>query len=170
MDYQKFYSNDNIKENNIAATLLKISERKTAKGNPYAVLKLTDLNNVFELFIFSDVLELNRENLKEGSSLILTLNKTISSDNDKTKRINVRKIASLKDLFNSSIKEITLNLNSLDQLKDIKAFLDEKGDTLVHINISNNSEIHKFKLKKLRNIDRKSINILRNKEIGINIH
>ena len=170
MDYQKFYSNDNIKENNIAATLLKISERKTAKGNPYAVLKLTDLNNVFELFIFSDVLELNRENLKEGSSLILTLNKTISSDDDKSKRINVRKIASLKDLFNSSIKEITLNLNSLDQLKDIKAFLEEKGDTLVHINISNNSEIHKFKLKKLRNIDRKSINILRNKEIGINIH
>ena len=102
IDYQKFYSDDEIKENNIAATLLKVQERKTAKGNSYAVLKLTDLSSVFELFIFSDVLELNREILKEGSSLILTLTKNISSDEDKTKRINVRKIASLKDLFNSS--------------------------------------------------------------------
>ena len=66
-----------LKENNIAATLLKIQERKTAKGNSYAVLKLTDLTSVFELFIFSDILELNREILKEGNSLILTLIKNL---------------------------------------------------------------------------------------------
>ena len=68
-DYQSFSANDDLKESNIAATLLKIQERKTAKGNAYAVLKLTDLTSVFELFIFSDTLELNREILKEGSSL-----------------------------------------------------------------------------------------------------
>ena len=104
--YQNFFEDDNVKENNIAATLLKVTERKTAKGNSYAVLKLTDLNSVFELFIFFDVLELNRESLREGSSLILTLTKTISSDQDKTKRINVRKIASLKDLFNSQLVKL----------------------------------------------------------------
>jgi len=169
MDYQNFYSNGEIKENNIAATLLKIIERKTAKGNSYAVLKLTDLSSVFELFIFSDILELNRDTLKEGSSLIVTLAKTISSDEDKTKRVNVRKITSLKDLFNSSIKEITLNLTSKEQLKEVHNFLDEKGETLVHINFSSSTETHKFKLKSLRNIDRKSINILRSKEISLNI-
>jgi DNA polymerase-3 subunit alpha len=135
INYQNFFDDDDIKENNIAATLLKVTERKTAKGNSYAVLKLTDLTSVFELFIFSDVLELNRDSLKEGSSLILTLTKTISSDEDKTKRINVRKIASLKDLFNSSISEITLNLSSKSQLKEIQNFLDEKGDTIVNISI-----------------------------------
>ena len=72
-DYLTFNTNDDLKESNIAATLLKIQERKTAKGNAYAVLKLTDLTSVFELFIFSDTLELNREILKEGNSLILTL-------------------------------------------------------------------------------------------------
>ena len=169
IEYQNFHSNDELKENNIAATLLKVTERKTAKGNSYAVLKLTDLSSVFELFIFSDVLELNREYLKEGSSLILTLNKTISSDEDKSKRINVRKIASLKDLFNSSIKEITLNLTSKEQLKEVRDFLEKKGETLVYINFSNSEEKLKFKLKTLRNIDRKSINILRNKEISLNI-
>jgi DNA polymerase III subunit alpha len=170
MDYKNFFFDDEIKENNIAATLLKVQERKTAKGNSYAVLKLTDLSGVFELFIFSDVLEANRNTLKEGGSLILTLTKTISADEDKTKRVNVRKIAPLKDLFNSSIKEITLNINSKDQLNDIKRFLDEKGETLVHINYSNETETYNFKLKNLRNIDRKCINILRNKEISLNIH
>ena len=169
MEYHNFFSDDEIKENNIAATLLKVIERKTAKGNSYAVLRLTDLSNVFELFIFSDVLELNRDILKEGSSLILTLNKTISSDEDKTKRINVRKIASLKDLFSGSIKEITLNLTSKEQLKEVQNFLEKKGETLVNINFSDDKETHKFKLKSLRNINRKSINILRNKEISLNI-
>ena len=75
-----------------------MQERKTAKGNSYAVLKLTDLSSVFELFIFSDVLELNREILKEGSSLILNLVKNITDDENRFKRINVQKISSLKEL------------------------------------------------------------------------
>jgi len=170
IDYDKFLANDDLKEINIAATLLKIRERKTAKGNSYAVLKLTDLNSVFELFIFSEVLESNRSILNEGTSLIITVNKTISSDEDKTKRVNVRKIASLKDLFNSSIKEITLNLTSKKQLDFIKSFLDEKGKTLVHINFSDKSETLKFDLKTPRNIDRNSINMLRDNEINLNIH
>ncbi len=169
-DYQEFYSNDKLKDSNISATLLKIQERKTSKGNSYAVLKLTDLTSVFELFIFSDTLELNREILKEGDSYILTLNKVISDDENRTKRINVRKIASLKDLFNSPIKEVTLNINSKEQIKTLENYLHEKGDTVVNISILNNSESHKFKLKKTRNIDRKSINILRNKEIELIIH
>ena len=131
---------------------------------------MTDLSSVFEIFIFSDVLESNRESLKEGDSLILTLTKTILSDEDRTKRINVRKIASLKELFNGSIKEITLKIKSKDQLNEIHKLLDEKGQTIVNINYSNNMETHSFKLKNLRNIDRKFINILRNKEISLNIH
>tara|TARA_B100001741_G_scaffold270198_1_gene237667 strand:+ start:831 stop:4247 length:3417 start_codon:yes stop_codon:yes gene_type:complete len=169
-DYHEFYTNDEIKDGNISGTLLKIQERKTAKGNSYAVLKLTDLNNVFELFIFSETLELNREILNEGNSLILTLNKTIADDEYKTKRINVRKIASLKNLFNNPIKKILLKINSKKQLKILENYLEENGDTIVNISISNNFEIQDFKLKKTRNISRKSINILRNKEIDLNIY
>ena len=44
------------------------------------LLKFTDLTSVFELFIFSDILELNREILIEGNSLIITLTKNISDD------------------------------------------------------------------------------------------
>jgi DNA polymerase-3 subunit alpha len=36
-----------FKEANIAATLLKVQERKTAKGNSYAVLKLNRFKKCF---------------------------------------------------------------------------------------------------------------------------
>ena len=166
IDYQNFNNDDDLKETNIAATLLKIQERKTAKGNAYAVLKLTDLTSVFELFIFSDILDLNREVLKEGSSLILTLIKSISKDDNKFKRTNVQKIASLKAMLNKPIGEVTFDLKSLKELDDISGFLSKKGDTLIKIKIKNDENDFKFNLENKRNIDRKTINILRNKEIS----
>ena len=164
-DYQMLNNNDDIKESNIAATLLKVQERKTAKGNSYAVLKLTDLTSVFELFIFSDILELNREILKEGSSLILTLIKSISNDENKLKRINVQKIASLKDLLNTPIKEITFEIKSLKELDEISKSLSKNGDTLVNINLHNDDSDLNFQLEKKRDLDRKTLNLLRNREI-----
>ena len=166
IDYQTFNNNDDLKDSNVAATLLKIQERKTAKGNSYAVLKLTDLTSVFELFIFSDILDLNREILKEGSSFILTLVKSISNDENRFKRINVQKIASLKDLLNKPINEVTFNLKSLKELDEISKFLSKKGDTLIKIKLSDKDKEFDFHLKNKRNIDRKTINLLRNKEIS----
>ncbi len=166
IDYQSFNTDENLKDSNIAATLLKIQERKTAKGNAYAVLKLTDLNSVFELFIFSDTLQLNREILKEGSSLILTLIKSISDGENRFRRINVQKIASLKDLLNKPIEEVTFNLKSLKELSEISKFLPKLGDTLIKIKLSDEKNNFDFQLKKKRNIDRKTINLIRNKEIS----
>ena len=164
-DYSSFISKEDLNNSNIAATLLKVQERKTAKGNSYAVLKLTDLASVFELFIFSDVLELNREILKEGNSLILTLFKNISNDENRLTRINVQKIASLKDLFNSPIKEVLFELKSEEQIDKISKILKDEGKTVVNINLVTEQKILEFKLKNTRNLDRKSLNILRNQEI-----
>ncbi len=164
-DYSSFISKEDLKDSNIAATLLKVHERKTAKGNSYAVLKLTDLSSVFELFIFSDVLELNREILKEGNSLILTLFKNISNDENRLTRINVQKIASLKDLFNSPINEVSFELNSKEQIEKISTILKDEGKTIVNINLVTEDNILKFRLKNTRKLDRKALNLLRNQEI-----
>jgi DNA polymerase-3 subunit alpha len=164
-EYTKFILDDEIKNSNIAATLLKLQERKTAKGNTYAVLKLTDLSSVFELFIFSDVLELNRKILKEGNSLILNLVKNIIDDENRFKRINVQKISSLKELFNSPINEISFDINSEDQVQVISKMLENNGKTLVNINLVTDDNILKFKLKNQKNLDRKSLNLLRKQQI-----
>ncbi|WP_440927326.1 DNA polymerase III subunit alpha [Candidatus Pelagibacter sp.] len=164
-DYSNFISKDDLKDSNIAATLLKVQEKKTAKGNSYAVLKLTDLSSVFELFIFSDILELNREILKEGSSLILTLFKNISNDENRITRINVQKIASIKDLFNSPINEVLFKLNSEEKIKKISSILNNEGKTVVNINLVTGDNILKFRLKNKRKLDRKALNLLRNQQI-----
>ena len=164
-DYSSFILKEDLKHSNIAATLLKVQERKTAKGNSYAVLKLTDLSSVFELFIFSDVLELNREILKEGSSLILTLFKNTSNDENRLTRINVQKIASLKDLFNSPINEVSFKLKSDKEIKKISSILKDEGNTVVNINLVKGDNILQFKLKNRRKLDRKALNLLRNQEI-----
>jgi DNA polymerase-3 subunit alpha len=166
IEYSNFNTNDDLREANIAATLLKVQERKTAKGNSYAVLKLTDLSSVFEIFIFSDILELNREILKEGSSLLLTLVKSITNDENRFKRINVQKIGSLMDLFNSPIKEVSFDVNSNENLDTISKSLVEDGKTEVHLNVPIDGKTLKFKLKNTRNLDRKSLNLLRKREIS----
>ncbi len=168
-EYAKFILDDEIKNSNIAATLLKLHERKTAKGNSYAVLKLTDLSSVFELFIFSDVLELNREILKEGNSLILNLVKNITDDENRFKRINVQKISSLKELFNSPINEVSFEVRSKDQVQVISKILKENGKTLVNINLVTEDNILHFKLRNSKNLDRKSLNLLRKQQIQATI-
>jgi len=169
-DYSYFNSSNDIKEANIAATLLKVQERKTAKGNSYAVLKLTDLTSVFELFIFSDILELNRETLIEGNSLILTLIKSISSDENRFKRVNVQKIASLKDLFNSPINEVSFDVKTDEEVNEISKLLNEDGKTIVNISLTENDKKLEFRLKNPKNLDRKSLNLLRKRDISITIN
>ena len=170
IDYIKFNSEDNIKEANIAATLLKITERKTAKGNSYGVIKFTDLTSVFELFIFSDILELNREILIEGNSLIITLIKNISNDENRFKRINVQKIASLKDLLNKPISKIIFNITNINQINDISKLIKENGVTEVKFKIKDENKDLVFKLKNKRSVDRKSINLIKNQDIVTTIH
>ena len=170
VDYAQFNLDDTIKEANIAATLLKITERKTAKGNSYCVFKFSDLSSVFDLCIFSYIFELNREVLVEGSSLIITLIKTISNDENRFKRINVQKIASLKDLFNKPVNEIVFNIKSIQDIDKISDLVDAEGTTEVKINITDKNNEISFKLKNKRLIDRKAINIIRNKDISTIIH
>jgi len=169
-DYTKFNSDTSIKEANIAATLLKIQERKTAKGNSYAIIKFTDLTSLFELFIFSETLELNREILIEGNSLILTLIKNMTGDENRFKRINVQKIASLKDLFNKPVTEVQFNIKSIEEIDKISNFVKDEGSTNVKINLKDGKNEFLIKLKNKRFIDRKSINLLRKDDISTIIH
>ena len=170
IDFNKFNNNDKYKDSNIAATLLKIQERKTAKGNSYAIIKLTDLSSVFELFIFSDILELNRNILVEGNSFIITLNKNITDDNNRFKRLNVKKIASLKDIFNKPISEIEFKAQDLNKVNEISNFIKKKGTTEVKINIKDGDKKLIFKLKNKRLVDRKSVNTLKKQDILSIIH
>ena len=169
-NYLEFNHINEAIEVNIAATVLKIQEKKTQKGNSYAIVKFSDLSSVFELFIFSDIFEMNRNNLVEGNSLILTLSKNLSDDDNKFRRINVKKIASLNDLINKPLNEVKIFLENIEQLKKIDNIFKPNGKTNVNIFIKNNNQNLSFKLKNLKNIERKSLETLKNKGISLIIN
>ena len=95
--------------------------------------------------------------------MLLTLVKSISNDENRFKRVNVQKIGSLMDLFNSPIKEVSFDVNSDENLDIISKTIAEDGKTEVNFNMAIDDKTLKFKLKKTRNLDRKSLKSFKKK-------
>ena len=169
IDYSQFNSKNELQEASIASTLLKVQEKKTQKGSSYAIIKLSDLSGVFELFLFSDIFELNRTVLKEGNSFLITLTKSISTDDNKFRRINVKKIVSLNEAINKPINEVTFVLDDLQKLDLLKKIQLKKGNSEVNINLKLENKNMVFKLKEKRQIDRNLLNTLKNMNISSSI-
>ena len=170
INYQEFNSNDDIKESNIASTILKIQEKKTQKGTSYAILKLSDLSSSFELFVFSDLLEANRDILVEGNSILVTLNKIFIDLENINKRINIKKITLLKDVINKPISKAVFTINSLDKINVLREFLVNEGQTDVQLNIIHDNKRLSFKIKGKKKVDNNLINSLKNKDILTSIN
>ena len=169
IDYKSFFNQRDITKANIAATILKVQERKTNKGMPYAIIKFSDLSSVFEIFVFSDVFANNRDIVKEGNSLLVELIKNnISSDENKI-RISISKISLLNDIYNKPISKIEFLLNNIDQLSKLKLHLNNKGETEVKIKYKINEKILIFNLSNKRNIERNSLKLLKNHNIYCSI-
>ena len=75
-------------------------------------------------------------------------------------------VFALKDLINKPIEEVTFSLKSLKELDEVSKSLSMDGETLIRIEFTDHKNHFKFQLKKRRNIHRKTINLLRNKEIS----
>ena len=158
--YENFQNNINMLSSNIACTVLKVQEKKTQKGNSYAIVKFSDLSNVFELFIFSDIFELNREALIEGNSLMITLMKNYSDEERTQKRINVKKIIKLKEVIDKPISNITFKVNNIEDFNKINKLSTLEAETNVQIMLEKQSETYTFRLKKKRKVNNNQLNSL----------
>ena len=58
------------------------------------------------------------------------------------------------------------NLKSLNELNEISKIIPDDGNTIVKIKLRDQNNELDFTLKNKRNIDRKMLNIIRNKEIS----
>ncbi len=160
INYNEFTNNNDILSSNIACTILKTQEKKTQKGSSYAIVKFSDLSNVFELFIFSEIFETNRNILEEGNSVILTLIKNFTDENKTQKRINVKKIISLNELTNQQIKNITFKFSDIESMKKLKKLSNIDGETDVKLIYYKDDKIHEFKFKSKRKVNNQLINSL----------
>ncbi len=164
VSFEKFDNDNNSISSNIACTVLKVQEKKTQKGNSYAIVKFSDLNGVFELFVFSDIFEVNREILKEGNSLMITLFKNYSDEAKTQKKINVKKILSLKEILNKPITQIQLKFNKIEDLNKLKSLNESEGKTSIEVVLLEGKKTYYFQLSNKRNIDNNLINKLKLRE------
>ena len=156
------FINSQSEEVTLAATIMKIQEKKTQKGNSFAIIKLSDLGGVFELFVFSEMLEQNRNILLEGKSLLITVIKDIKNQENRFKRLNVRKIVSLNELSQQNIKKITFQIEKLENLDSFAKLISEKGNTDVKIVVLNDSKNLTFELSGKRKINPQVLKTLKN--------
>ena len=164
VNYDYFENEKNSLSSNIACTVLKVQEKKTQKGNSYAIVKLSDLSSVFELFIFSDVYELNRDKLIEGNSLMITLMKNYTDEAKTQRKINVKKIVTLKEVLISNFDELKFKINNFEELKKLKNLSKKDGKTKIIFQISDEDNNYTFVLNDKRYIDNNLINKLKIRE------
>ena len=93
-----------------------------------------------------------------------TLNKNNSEDENRFKRINVGKIALIKDIYNKSISKLELTLSKKEQIKAINK-LELNGNTSVYFHLEDNNKKLSFKLKKNRKVDSNALNFLKKEGI-----
>ncbi len=157
------FENSNEKEAVIAGTIMSIKEKKTAKGTPFAIIKFSDLSKVFELFLFSETLELNRQYLNEGKSFLLTVIKDKENQENRFRRINIRKVTSLDKITELNYSNVEIEMHDIDDLNKLYEVIKEKGNSKIKISIRKKEKNYLFELKDKRKFDYQTLKYL-NKE------
>ena len=95
----------------IAGVVVGRQERKSARGNRFAFVQLSDFTGNFEVTLFSEVLEKSRNNLESGARIILTVEASIEGEQLK---LLCRSIANIDEAI------------STDTSHGIKIFVEDK--------------------------------------------
>ena len=119
----------------LAGVLLKKQEKMSAKsGKKYAFLQLSDSSAVYEVMIFSDVLNQSRDYLIEGQALLLTID--AESQEDQIRLVG-QSISKLDDIVDISIKSCEITLSSVKGLEELKELIssNDNNDGSVQLTI-----------------------------------
>ena len=159
----KDFLDSNKSESLVAGTIMSIQEKKSAKGNSYAIIKFSDNKSEFEIFLFSDLFSTNREKLKESNSFILTLHKEKSTPENSSPRVNIRKIVDLSDLVNKTYESVSIELNNREKLKELNELLINSGETKINVILKESNKKYSFELEKTRKFDFNLFSLIKNK-------
>ncbi len=154
LDYEDILRDKNLKNVKFVGSILDIKERSNKNGKKYAFITLSSINNQFELSIFSDVLNLYKNILKEGN--ILLFNSDISRDNGNL-RLIVKKIEDFENFFQNQKYKINVYLSDIDKLNLLKKIVSKtsrkdnllfvflkKKNKLISLDFSKHYEISNF--------------------------
>ena len=151
----------------------KETEKQKFRGSHVAILgnkfKLNGMKNsgtISEVKYESDytkflILEQNRDIIKEGKSVLITVLKDLTNRDNRFRRISVKKLVSLSDISNHSIPKIIFEIENMENLKVFSHLISEKGNTNVKIVVLNKPKNLTFELTEKRKINPKILKSLK---------
>ena len=160
----KEFTESNKSEALVAGTIMSIQEKKSAKGTAFAIIKFSDNKSEFEIFLFSELLILNRDKLKESNSFILTLQKEKNNSDNSIKRVNIRKLVDLNDLVNKTYENVSIVVKDEKKLNELKDLLKNNGETKINIILKDKEKNYSFELEKGRKFDFDLFTLIKSKE------
>ncbi|NGQ90670.1 DNA polymerase III subunit alpha [Rhodobacter sp. HX-7-19] len=109
-------------------------ERKSAKGNRFAFVSLSDPTGLYEVTVFSDVLEASRDHLEPGRNVVLTVRADPDGDSVKLLANSVQPIDSVAAEAGAS--DLRIHLNRAEAAGSVAALLAQvEGRTKAQITI-----------------------------------
>ncbi len=163
ISYNQFYENSE-NEANVSGTVMSIQEKKSIKGTPYAIVKFSDKEGEFELFLFAEILVKNRDLIKESESFVLTLQKDKAINDNLKKRINVKKILSLEEAINKPYSKVTIELKENSKVDELQNILSDEGSTEVKLIVKHKNKKAHYLLQKNRKFDLNDLKALKTKD------
>ena len=95
---------------------------------------------------------------------MITVVKNYVDESKIQKKINIRKIISMKEVIDKPIKEVKIKIKNLEDIQKINKLGFENGNTKVNIDVEMNNKMMYFQLSKNRKIDHKMLNLIKNEE------
>ena len=109
------------------------------------------------------MLESNREHLKEGKSFVMTVIKDKDNQENRFKRVNVRKILPLEQITKLNYKSVQIEIKNPNYLNKLYKIIEQKGDSKITITVKKEDKSYLFELKDKRKFDYETLKYL-NKE------
>ena len=106
----------------IAGTVTARQERKSARGNRYAFVQLSDPSAIYEVTMFSDVLEASREFLEPGDNIVLTVDANLESGQLKILARSVQHVD--KVISGGALAGLSVYVNESEVLPSVASVLE----------------------------------------------
>jgi DNA polymerase-3 subunit alpha len=106
----------------IAATIEEASERKSAKGKPFAFLRVSDQTGIFEVTLFGDDLAKSRDMMIKGRSIVMTVD---VRDGDKGRRLIASQLTDIDEASQTTASGIKVFLKNPDPLASLRKLLND---------------------------------------------
>ena len=108
----------------IAAVISDVRERISQKGKKYAFISANDKHGTIEAVCFSEVLASDRDKLKSGAPLLLSVAANKNPDDEQV-RLTVQSVEYLSDVVSRTVSTLLIKVDDVNVIKNIHQVLSD---------------------------------------------